>query len=41
MVKRPKKKATIWVIGDLRDDINEVLNGADSAPVRYPLLAQR
>ena len=31
----PKKKATIWVIGDLRDDINEVLNGADSTPVRY------
>lgn len=29
------KKATIWVIGDLRDDINDVINGADSTPVRY------
>jgi len=29
------KKATVWVIGDLRDDINRVINGADSTPVRY------
>ncbi|MCC3860384.1 FMN-binding protein [Pseudemcibacter aquimaris] len=29
------KKATVWVIGDLRDNITEVLNGADSTPVRY------
>ncbi|MDG1996258.1 MAG: FMN-binding protein [Emcibacteraceae bacterium] len=29
------KKATVWVIGDLRDDINDVLNGADNTPVRY------
>lgn len=29
------KKATVWVIGDLRDNINNVINGADSTPVRY------
>ena len=29
------KKETVWVIGDLRDDINQVINGADSTPVRY------
>ena len=29
------KKATVWVIGDLRDDINQVINGADNTPVRY------
>ena len=29
------KKYTVWVIGDLRDDINQVINGADSTPVRY------
>lgn len=29
------KKSTVWVIGDLRDHINEVLNGADKTPVRY------
>jgi len=28
-------KATIWVIGELRDNINEVINGAESTPVRY------
>lgn len=30
----PKKK-TVWVIGDLRDNINAVIDGADSTPVRY------
>lgn len=30
----PKKK-TVWVIGELRDDINQVINGADNTPVRY------
>ncbi|MDG1859819.1 MAG: FMN-binding protein, partial [Emcibacteraceae bacterium] len=29
------KKATVWVIGDLRDNINDVINGADNTPVRY------
>ncbi len=29
------KKETVWVIGDLRDNINQVINGADSTPVRY------
>lgn len=29
------KKATIWVIGDLRDNINAVIDGADNTPVRY------
>ena len=29
------KKATLWVIGDLRDNINDVINGADNTPVRY------
>ncbi len=29
------KKATVWVIGDLRDNINEVINNAESTPVRY------
>lgn len=29
------KKETVWVIGDLRDDINAVMNGADKTPVRY------
>lgn len=28
-------KATIWVIGELRDNINEVLNGVEGTPVRY------
>ena len=28
-------KATVWVIGELRDNINAVINGADSTPVRY------
>ena len=31
----PPKKSTVWVVGELRDNINEVLNGADSTPVRY------
>ena len=29
------KKATVWVIGDLRDNINAVINGAENTPVRY------
>ena len=28
-------KATVWVIGDLRDNINDVINDADNTPVRY------
>lgn len=28
-------KATIWVIGELRDNINEVIDGAENTPVRY------
>lgn len=31
----PPKKSTVWVVGDLRDDINKIINGADSTPVRY------
>lgn len=29
------KKETVWVIGDLRDSINEVINNAENTPVRY------
>ena len=29
------KKSTVWVIGELRDNINEILNGVEKAPVRY------
>ncbi|MBT5188019.1 MAG: FMN-binding protein [Kordiimonadaceae bacterium] len=29
------KKATVWVIGDLRDDINQVNAGYVDTPVRY------
>ena len=29
------KKETVWVIGDLRDTINAVIDNADKTPVRY------
>jgi len=29
------EKSTVWVVGELRDDIEQVINGADSIPIRY------
>ena len=32
------KKSSVWVTGKLRDSVEQIINGADSIPLRYSCL---